>query len=97
MTGYHPLDAVLQLSLRESVLSQKFLRVEDVVIGEVIKGTVKKLTESALFIAINGNVDGMIWPMHYADIRLKHPERRFKPGTVVKARVSVLVRSSQSI
>lgn len=91
MTGFHPLDAILQLSLRPSVLSQKFLRVDDVRVGEVVKGTVNKLTDSALFVSINGNVDGMVWPMHFADIRLKHPERRFKPGVAIKARVCATI------
>jgi len=40
-----------------------------------------------MFLDISGNVDGVVWPMHYADIRLKHPEKKFKPGQVVKARV----------
>ena len=36
---------------------------------------------------IQGSVDGIVWPVHYADIRLKHPEKRFKVGSTVKARV----------
>ncbi len=87
VTGYYPLDGILQLSLRASVLAQKFLQVADVQVGEVIKGTVKKLTSNALFVSISGNVDAVIWPNHYADITLKHPQKRFKPGSSVKCRV----------
>ncbi|RDX51109.1 U3 snoRNP-associated protein Rrp5 [Lentinus brumalis] len=90
VTGYYPLDGILQLSLRPSVLAQKFLQVADVQVGEVIKGTVKKLTDSALFVSISGNVDGVIWPNHYADITLKHPQKRFKPGGSIKCRVLVV-------
>ena len=89
MTGYYPLDGILQLSLRPSILAQKFLQVADVQVGEVIKGTVKKLTDSALFVSISGNVDGVVWPNHYADIALKHPQKRFKPGSSIKCRVRV--------
>ena len=32
----------------------------------------------------------MVWPIHYADIRLKHPEKRFKVGSTVKARIFAL-------
>lgn len=85
--GFHSLDGILQLSFRPSVLNQKFLRVDDVHVGELVKGTVKKLTESSLFVSINGNVDAMIWPNHYADIMLKHPQKRFKPGSHLKCRV----------
>ncbi|KAI0801037.1 hypothetical protein C8Q74DRAFT_1239986 [Fomes fomentarius] len=90
VTGYYPLDGILQLSLRASVLAQKFLQVADVQVGEVIKGTVKKLTSNALFVSISGNVDAVIWPNHYADITLKHPQKRFKPGSSVKCRVHVV-------
>lgn len=91
MTGYHPLDGLLQLTMKPSVLEQKFLQVGEVQVGEVIKGTVKKLTESALFVSISGNVDGVIWPNHYADIALKHPQKRFKAGGSIKCRVSISV------
>ncbi|KAI0652084.1 hypothetical protein C8Q79DRAFT_76749 [Trametes meyenii] len=90
VTGYFPLDGLLQLSLRPSVLAQKFLQVADIQVGEVIKGTVKKLTDNALFVSISGNVDGVVWPNHYADIVLKHPQKRFKPGGSLKCRVLVV-------
>ncbi|KAI0314775.1 nucleic acid-binding protein [Amylostereum chailletii] len=87
VTGYFPLDGLLQLSMRPSILEQKFLQVADVQPGELIKGTVKKLTDSALFVSISGSVDGVIFPNHYADITLKHPQKRFKPGGSIKCRV----------
>ncbi|KAM5530726.1 hypothetical protein V8D89_015586 [Ganoderma adspersum] len=90
VTGYYPLDGILQLSMRPSVLDQRFLQVADVQVGEIMKGTVKKLTDSALFISISGNVDGVVWPNHYADIALKHPQKRFKPGGSIKCRVLVV-------
>lgn len=76
--------------MKTSTLEQKFLQVGDVQVGEVIKGSVKKLTDSAMFVSISGNVDGVVWPNHYADIILKHPQKRFKPGASVKCRVSYL-------
>jgi rRNA biogenesis protein RRP5 len=88
VTGFHPMEEILQLSMKASTLSQKFLRVNDISIGEVVKGTVKKLCDSALFVSLNGSVDGVIWPNHYADILLKHPQKRFKPGSTIKCRVS---------
>ena len=88
VTGYFTFDGFIQLSLRPSVLAQKFLQVADVQVGELIKGTVKKLTDTALFVSISGNVDGVIWPNHFADIALKHPQKRFKPGSSLKCRVS---------
>ncbi|GAA5947174.1 hypothetical protein JCM10213_001449 [Rhodosporidiobolus nylandii] len=85
--GYSAVDALVQLSLQPNVLEQAFLRVQDVKVGQEVKGTVKRLTDNALFVSISGNVDGVVWPLHYADIRLKHPEKKFKPGQTVKARI----------
>lgn len=74
--------------MRASVLEQQFLRVSDVQVGELLKGIVKKLTEGALFVSISGSVDGVVFPNHYADIMLKHPQKRFKEGANIKCRVS---------
>ena len=32
-------------------------------------------------------MDGVVWPLHYADIRLKHPEKRFRVGASIRTRV----------
>ncbi|KAF8140429.1 hypothetical protein EV363DRAFT_1393337 [Boletus edulis] len=85
--GHHPFDGILQLSLRSSVLEQRFIQAGQVQVGEVLKGIVKRLTDSALFVSISGNVDGVIWPVHYADIPLKHPSKKFKVGGNIKCRV----------
>ncbi|CAK5279992.1 unnamed protein product, partial [Mycena citricolor] len=90
VTGYFPFDGLLQLSLKPSILEQRFLRVSDVQVGEVIKGTIKRLTDSGLFVLLSGNVDGVVWPNHFADIALKHPAKRFKPGASIKCRVLVV-------
>ncbi|KAH9960794.1 hypothetical protein BGW80DRAFT_1438825 [Lactifluus volemus] len=90
VTGYYPFDGILQLSMRTSVLEQKFLKVSDVQVGVLLKGIVKKLTDSALFVSISGSVDGVIFPNHYADIILKHPQKRFKEGSNIKCRVLVV-------
>ncbi|KAI6047791.1 hypothetical protein EDC04DRAFT_2555890 [Pisolithus marmoratus] len=85
--GYHMFDGILQLSLRPSVFTEKFLQVGDIQVGEVIKGTVKRLTDSAVFVSLSERLDGVIWPNHYADVPLKYPARRFKVGASIKCRV----------
>ncbi|EJT49659.1 rRNA processing-related protein [Trichosporon asahii var. asahii CBS 2479] len=85
--GHSPLDGVMLLSFEEKVLNQVFMQVGELTIGQVLKGTVRKLSDKGLFVNVQGNVDGVVWPLHYADIRLKHPEKRFKVGASVKARV----------
>lgn len=89
MIGYHMFDGLLQLSLRSSIFEQKFLQSGEIKVGEVVRGTIKRLTESALFVSISSNVDGVVWPNHFADVPLKHPARKFKVGGNIKCRVSV--------
>jgi rRNA biogenesis protein RRP5 len=106
--GLSPLDGILLLSLEKKVLDQVFMQVDELKIGQVLKvriveralpqllthlqGTVKRLSDKALFVDIRGAVDGVVWPAHYADIKLKQPEKRFKVGSNVKCRVSFLSR-----
>ncbi|KAK9897002.1 hypothetical protein P389DRAFT_52084 [Cystobasidium minutum MCA 4210] len=85
--GYSALDGLLQATLQKSVIERRFMKVQDLQVGERIDGTVQRLSDSALFVNIHGNVAGVVWPLHYSDLKLKHPERRFKAGTAVKARI----------
>ncbi|KIK70798.1 hypothetical protein GYMLUDRAFT_32858 [Collybiopsis luxurians FD-317 M1] len=88
--GYYSFDGLLQLSFKPSILAQKYLQVADVRVGEIIKGTIKKLSDSGLFVSLSGNIDGVIWPNHLADIALKNPAKRFKAGASIKCRVLVV-------
>ncbi|KAJ4002507.1 hypothetical protein F5050DRAFT_1802449 [Lentinula boryana] len=88
--GYYPFDGLLQLSLKPSVLERKYLQVTDVHVGEIIKGTIKRLSDSGLFISLSENVDGVVWPNHFADILLKNPSKKFKIGATIKCRVLVV-------
>lgn len=88
--GHSPMDGVLLLSFEQSVLSQLFMQVSELKIGQQLRGTIRRLTDKMLFVNVHGNVDGIVHPTHYADIRLKHPQKRFKPEASVKARVLYL-------
>ncbi|GAA97773.1 uncharacterized protein L969DRAFT_42922 [Mixia osmundae IAM 14324] len=95
--GLALLDGALQISLQPSVLAQRFLRVSDVVVGEAVKATIKRITSKAMFVSVDGNVDAVVWPLHYSDIKLKHPEKRFKIGDVVKGRIFAADSESSKI
>lgn len=87
IVGHSPTDHVLQLSFQQSILSRAFMRVSEVMIGEVIKSTVKSITPKSIILDINGSVDGVVFPLHFADIPLKRPEKKYKVGQSVRARV----------
>lgn len=88
VVGISPVDGMLQLSLKPSVVEQMYMRPQDVPTGEIVSAEVIKLSSSGLFLSIFGGLDCVVWPQHYADVKLKHPEKKFKIGTKVTARVS---------
>ena len=90
--GYNALDGLFIVSLNPIVISQPFLRVEDVKVGQVVKGTIEKMIVSGkgvtgLVITLAEGVSGMVNETHFADVKLQHPERKFKEGMPVTARV----------
>ncbi|KAG0094044.1 rRNA biogenesis protein rrp5 [Podila epicladia] len=90
--GYDPVDGLFQLSLQPSVIDQPFLRVDDVEIGSVIKGTVTKRTEKGVIVRLAKNISGFVPLIHCVENTMttstkKHLEEKFKDGKIVKCRV----------
>ena len=90
--GYNAFDGLFIVSLNPTVISQPFLRIEDVKVGRVVKGTIEKMLVSGegvtgLVITLADGVLGMVNETHFADVKLQHPERKFKEGMSVTARV----------
>lgn len=90
--AYNPIDNLYYVSLKKTTLDQQFLRLEDVRIGEVVKGTVERLILGAkgvtgALVKLSESVTGLAPEMHLSDVHLQHPERKFKEGFPVKARV----------
>lgn len=97
VTGHAPTDRLLLLSLQPSVLEKKFMRVSELTVGEVLKGTIKEVRPDAIFVELNGSISGVVFSLHFSDVRLKHPEKKYKPGLVVKCRVLSLDPSRNRI
>lgn len=92
IVGYNPLDGLFQLSLEQKVLDQAFLRIEDIKAGQVVKGKVHKLIAdkkgaTAVLVHLSEGITGLVSEMHLADVKLQHPERKFREGVAVTARV----------
>lgn len=90
--GYNSLDGIFLVSLEQKILDQAFLRIEDLTIGQVVKGKVERLVLNAngvggLLVNLANGITGLVPEMHMADVALLHPERKFKEGMNVTARV----------
>ena len=90
--SYNPLDKLYYVSLKPSILSQTFLRVEDVTVGELVKGTVDRLILGAkgitgVLVKLSDSITCLVPEMHLSDIQLQHPERKYKEGFPVRGRI----------
>lgn len=92
LIGYNALDGMFIVSLEPSIIAQPFLRIEDVPVGGVVKGTVEKIVVNdrgvgGLLVNLADGISGLVPEAHMADVHLLHPEKKFKEGSVVTARV----------
>ncbi|RPA89371.1 nucleic acid-binding protein [Choiromyces venosus 120613-1] len=86
--GYNSMDGLYLVSMEQKILDQPFLRVEDIKIGEIVKGTIERVLDGgAVIVNLAEGITGMVDDIHLSDIKLKNPEKKFREGVEVKARV----------
>jgi rRNA biogenesis protein RRP5 len=91
--GYNPVDNVYYVSLKQSILDQTFLRLEDLVLGEVVKGSVERLIlggskgVTGILVKLSDSISGLVPEMHMSDVQLQHPERKYREGFPITVRV----------
>ena len=90
--GYNPMDGLFLVSLEQKIINEPFLRIEDVQVGRIVKGKIEKLIVNAtgvggVLVNLAAGITGLVPEMHLADIHLQHPEKKFREGLSVTARV----------
>ncbi|TVY84220.1 rRNA biogenesis protein rrp5 [Lachnellula suecica] len=91
--GYNALDGEYLVSLEPSTLQQPFLQIEDITVGEVVKGKVEKLVKvkeviRGVLVNLAEGITGFVPEAHMADIQpLQNSEKKFQEGTAVTTRV----------
>ncbi|SPO02931.1 related to ribosomal RNA processing protein RRP5 [Cephalotrichum gorgonifer] len=90
--GYNPVDGLFHLSFEQSVLDKKYLRLEDIPIGAVVSCTVEAVVigpegVKGLVVKLPDGMTGFITDRHLSDVQLQNPEKKFREGMTVKARV----------
>lgn len=92
VVGYNQLDNLYLLSFEKTVIEQPFLRIEDVTVGAIVKGKVEKLLIGAtgmdgLIVSLADGITGMVPSVHFADTQLQFPEKKFREGMKISARI----------
>ncbi|KAJ6144754.1 hypothetical protein N7470_008649 [Penicillium chermesinum] len=90
--GYSALDNLYLLSFEKTILEQPFLRLEDVTVGAIVKGKIEKLLIKStgidgLIVSLADGISGLVPSMHFADTQLQFPEKKFREGLKVSARI----------
>lgn len=87
--GYNVVDRCYEMTTDPQIIKQKYLRSKDIQIGEIIPGCeIVSVSSSGIQLKIfNGQFIANVPPLHISDTRLVYPERKFKIGSKVKARV----------
>ena len=100
--GYNALDGLFIVSMEPKVINQAFLRMEDLKTGQLVKGTVEKMLinetgVNGVIVKIADGITGLVPEIHLADIHLQHPEKKFKEGSSVRARVLSTIPEKRQI
>ncbi|KAL8916363.1 MAG: hypothetical protein Q9208_008553 [Pyrenodesmia sp. 3 TL-2023] len=90
--GYNYMDGLYIVSMEPKILAQPFLSIDDVQVGQIVKGTIQKILINenginGIIVSIAEGITGLVPEIHFSDINLQHPERKFKEGAPVTARV----------
>ncbi|KAI5806996.1 rRNA biogenesis protein RRP5 [Geopyxis carbonaria] len=86
--GFNVMDGLYILSTEKRVIEQPYLRIEDIDVGAVVKGKVEEvLDRGGLVIKLADGISGLVEETHVSDVKLKNPEKKFRVGTDVRARV----------
>lgn len=102
LIDYNSFDGLYILSLQTSVINQPFLRISDLQIGGLVQGKVEKIVMApegicGLLVNLAEGITGLVPQAHISDIKLMNPEKKFRLGTAVKARVLSVDTSRRQI
>ncbi|KAL4871045.1 hypothetical protein BDV12DRAFT_164650 [Aspergillus spectabilis] len=92
VVGYSAVDNLYSLSYERKVIDQPFLRLEDITLGAVVKATINKVLigdsgVTGLIVSLTDSITGFIPSVHFADMRLQNPEKKFREGIAITARI----------
>ncbi|KAJ5298514.1 aspergillopepsin A-like aspartic endopeptidase [Penicillium atrosanguineum] len=92
IVGFNKIDNLYLLSFEKTVIEQPFLRIEDVTVGATVKGKIEKTLigptgMDGLIVSLADGITALVPSMHFADTQLQHPEKKFREGLKVSARI----------
>lgn len=89
VVGYNEIENLLILSLDPKIIQARYLYPTDVPIGEYVEGEVTEILPdgAGIKVKIFESFEAFVPGSHISDVKLIYPERKFKKGSKVKARI----------
>lgn len=84
----NPFDGVFSVSLQPSVLSQPFVKLQELKAGMTVKHCkIIRLTSKGMVVALTDTISGFIPTIQMSDVLLRDPSKLFKVGASIKCQV----------
>ncbi|XP_052099288.1 protein RRP5 homolog [Mytilus californianus] len=85
---FHYIDQLVTVTLKQSILDQKYMSLQDIVPGDVIECTVETCVERGVGVKLSQNIHGFIPNLHLANSTFKTRDvKEFHEGKQLKCRV----------
>ena len=96
---YDFFEDIFVCSMQKSLLEQSVVKLDHLKPGEILsKCKVQKFAQNGgMIVEVGRNLNGFIPHLHLSDIPLKHPEKKFSVGDVLKCRVLKIDKSKKKL
>ncbi|XP_060588543.1 protein RRP5 homolog [Ruditapes philippinarum] len=95
--GFWPMEALVIVTMKQSVLNEKYTTISDIQPGEIVDVKVKKMEKKGIRVELYRGVNGWIPNNQLADVTLQHPEHKFKVDDKLKCRVLSVNKKDSSV
>ena len=95
--GSRPMDDLLVVSLKPSVVAQSFLNLSDITPGMSVSGTVMRSDPGVVLVALTSHLTAVVPPLHQSDVVTAKAYRKFKEGQSVRGRVLVVDHAAKKV
>ncbi|KAK7010129.1 protein RRP5 [Biomphalaria glabrata] len=85
--GFNFMDGLALITLKKRILQMKFVRINEISVGELLEVIVKDVTANGILVKLAKSIFSFITCLHLADVPIKKPEKKFTPGMKLKCRV----------
>ncbi|KAL4639983.1 hypothetical protein GN956_G12527 [Arapaima gigas] len=94
---FSPLEQMHTASLRKTIIESPFLTYQDLKLGQFLEGTVSSVQSTGMIVKMNSHIKGLVPSLHFADVILKNPEKKYSVGSKVKCRVLTVDPASRKL